>query len=999
MTPLLLLASCQGGLVIDSQATRDTAPWTGGELLLSEVLARNDSVLDDADGDSSDWIELYNPGPETVELAGWTLSDDPDDAGWQLPEGELVGGGFLVVFASAKDTVDADGHLHTDFRLDGDGETLRLLPPDGVEADRLVFEDQVTDVSYGREQVVEGRPLLGDGSPLRWAGSQPAASWTEPDFDDSAWATGALPVGFDHAELDPDAELDNVALFASTSQSSDGYGYTGVQGTDGELSTFTHTADGDFAPWWQVDLGGPQQVVEVVLYNRLDCCPERLYNITVELLDGDEALVWQSEVLNPVDAEQTPTNPGASLTVTPDGFEAHHVRVSKVAVGGLHSSEWLSLAEVEVLAGETAPYAERIATDLDGLLDGPEVWLRMPVEDTGDLDRLLLTTEVDDHYTAWLDGAAVAATLAVPPNVPSVVAVHVTSDDEDDLFCALELEAQTLTTGGLAWFSEPTPGGPNGTGHGGFVDPVTADPPRGFFDETTTVVLATATEGATLAYTLDGTVPGPDHGVQVASPSTTLTVDTTTILRAVAQRDGLEPAAVATHTYLFLDDVIEQPADPAGFPLTWDGRDQSPVSADYEMDPEIVDDPAYRQDLLDGLREIPSLSLVLDPNDLFGAEDGLYVHSLQRGSEWERPASVELILPDGSTGFAVDVGVRIHGYGWRYHAYTRKHALRLEFRDRYGPKKLDYPLFADAPVDRFDSIVLRCQGSRGWQDFRDPEQSQYLRDAFARDTARDMGKLDGHATFVHLYLNGLYWGLYNPVERPDAGFAEEYLGGRDEDYDAINRRTTTNEAINGDLEAYETLLDLADADLSDPAAYAAVEAMLNLDDLIDYMLIHQYTVNMDGPEIFSHNNMRGVRKREEGAQFHWFVWDMEYSLWAATDDYNVEVDVPGSISHVYARLRDNADFRARYAARAKEHLTGEGALTADACLARWDARADEIWDAIVGESARWGDAARATPYTRDVEWMTERERLRTQFFPYRTDELIRQLTQAGLYVP
>jgi hypothetical protein len=252
---------------------------------------------------------------------------------------------------------------------------------------------------------------------------------------------------------------------------------------------------------------------------------------------------------------------------------------------------------------------------------------------------------------------------------------------------------------------------------------------------------------------------------------------------------------------------------------------------------------------------------------------------------------------------------------------------------------------------------------------------------------------------VHLYLNGLYWGLYMPVERPDAGFGEEYLGGRDEDYDAINRRTTTNEAIDGDLEAYNTLLALSDEDLSDPVHYAAVEAMLNLDDLIDYMLIHQYSTNRDGPEEFSSNNMRGARERVDGSQFHWFMWDMEYSFWAATDDYNVDVDVAGSISHVYTRLRANPDFRARYAERAREHLTGDGALTADACLARWDARADEIWDAVVGESARWGDGIRATPYTRDVEWLTERERLRTEYFPFRTAILIERLTAAGLYEP
>jgi hypothetical protein len=85
-----------------------------------------------------------------------------------------------------------------------------------------------------------------------------------------------------------------------------------------------------------------------------------------------------------------------------------------------------------------------------------------------------------------------------------------------------------------------------------------------------------------------------------------------------------------------------------------------------------------------------TLSVVMEPDDLWGAETGIYVHSTQRGAEWERPASVELILGDGRTGFAETCGVRIHGYGWRPHAASRKHSLRLEFRRLYGKRKSPY---------------------------------------------------------------------------------------------------------------------------------------------------------------------------------------------------------------------------------------------------------------------------------------------------------------------
>ena len=82
---------------------------------------------------------------------------------------------------------------------------------------------------------------------------------------------------------------------------------------------------------------------------------------------------------------------------------------------------------------------------------------------------------------------------------------------------------------------------------------------------------------------------------------------------------------------------------------------------------------------------------------------------------------------------------------------------------------------------------------------------------------------------------------------------------------------------------------------------------------------------------------------------------------------------------------------------AHKFLTHNGALTPTAAAARWQARADEIDAAVVAESARWGDAKRTVPFTRDVEWQAELNRLMTNYFPVRTDVLLQQLTSAGLY--
>lgn len=1040
MLTLLLAMACQDPAdkaptqddsTLESRAPDDSAPVddTGDSPILVDAAVRvneaqsdNDGAIEDGDGDASDWIEVYNSGDEAVDLAGWALSDDPDDPEkWRFPSLVLQPGELRVVWASGKDADGPEGETHTNFALDNSGETLTLSTPEGALAQ--VFEVPALEEgwSWGPQQSVREQVAVTDGSAGRFWGA-PTGDWTAPDYDDAAWHPVVLPIGFDTSvAAGPPAER---ALGRPTSQSSDGYGRTGAQAVDGDPATFSHTGDADMAPYWAVDLGADYAISAISLINRRDCCAERLYNITVELLDADGASVWSSGRLNPFDEGQTPVTPGARVELEPDAI-GRSVRVSKTAINGSYSSEWLSLAEVEVTGALMAPYAADIATDVSAWMSDPGGLRVEFVLNEAAPTRAVLALRYDDSAELSVDGVELFsgnAALAEPHDAtpearavlplrgleagPHALAVSLRNiaADDPDLFLGAALTFQWITDGDPALFPTPTPGEPNGQGYAGQLQRPLLDPSRGFYDAAQTVTLRSANPGATLIYTTDGSPPSATNGARLEPGSDTelveaaISVETTALLRVVAQADGWLDSPTETHTYLFLADVVRQPVAPAGFPTVWNSRSEGAYTANYEMDPQIVDDAAVHDELLAGLRDIPTLSIVMDPEDLFG-DDGIYVNSAERGDTWERPASLEYILPDGSTGFQEDAGLQIHGYGWRYHSSTLKHSFRVEFRSEYGNTKLEYPLFEDAPVDRFDSVVLRAGGSKTWLDFRDPEMGQYLHDSFARDTARDMGKIDGHATYVHLYLNGLYWGLYMPVERPEEDFAEEYFGGDDSEYDVINRRTSTNEAIAGDLEAYNTLLSLADTDLSTPEGYAAIQQYLDIDALIDWMLIHQYMTNRDGPCCADGNNQRGIRKREDGAGWRFFVWDMEYSLWYATDSTNISVDVPGHASHVYTRLQQNAEFRARYAERAAMHLTGDGALTPAAAAARYAARADEIYSALLAESARWGDTYREPAYTRDGEWMVEYSRLMDEYFPYRSDEMIDQLRAIGLYAP
>ena len=123
-----------------------------GPLLISEFAAANASILRDSFEQSSDWIELHNPTDAPVSMNGWSLTDDAEDPQkWQLPNAVMEAGEFVIVYASGRDLNASTSQLHTNFRLNADGEYLGLIRPDGSPAHAYSpgFSAQRTDVSFG----------------------------------------------------------------------------------------------------------------------------------------------------------------------------------------------------------------------------------------------------------------------------------------------------------------------------------------------------------------------------------------------------------------------------------------------------------------------------------------------------------------------------------------------------------------------------------------------------------------------------------------------------------------------------------------------------------------------------------------------------------------------------------------------------------------------------------------------------------------------------------
>ncbi len=126
-------------------------PIRNGKLFVSEFCARNDSILEDEDNETSDWIEIYNGKETAVDLEGYYLSDNTEDlTKWEFPSVTIAPYQYLVVFASGKNRRTPQSELHANFSLDGDNGQLVFLEPNGLTIlSEFNYGEQVEDVSFG----------------------------------------------------------------------------------------------------------------------------------------------------------------------------------------------------------------------------------------------------------------------------------------------------------------------------------------------------------------------------------------------------------------------------------------------------------------------------------------------------------------------------------------------------------------------------------------------------------------------------------------------------------------------------------------------------------------------------------------------------------------------------------------------------------------------------------------------------------------------------------
>ncbi|MDB2685608.1 lamin tail domain-containing protein [Mariniblastus sp.] len=481
----------------------------------------------------------------------------------------------------------------------------------------------------------------------------------------------------------------------------------------------------------------------------------------------------------------------------------------------------------------------------------------------------------------------------------------------------------------VGYFSTPTPGAANSfNAADGVIESLpTVSVDRGFYDEAFTVNVASQTAGAILVYTTDGTQPSLNNGIQVqpanstAFAQTNILISTTTSLRTGVFTPNFFTREFTTHSYVFLDDVL---------------------TSDVLNRPEELA-PYSNQELRDALLSLPTVS--------FNFND-----TINNSQQPEQRTSVEWL--DGSDRFQLDAG--IGGFGGNSTTDFQKKNFRLHFRSEYGASKLEFPLFegfddgVTPATDTFDQLEFRSgshdRNGRGFG----------LSNRFVDETLLDAGHKVPHGRFVHLYINGEYWGQYHMRERWNDDFLASYHGGEEEDYEAINGNINNGNStpngwdpgtpFDGTGAAWNNINNIVAANLTASQRFAALQQTVDLDQYIDYMLVW-----MAGQ---AENEYRSGGSTDGSVPYTFYLNDADGWLRDPVDGSGGQRgDKTGNAgpANILGRLVSEGDpeFLTYYADRIQRMFYNDGPLSTAQSVARLQEIIDQVDQSVILEAARW----------------------------------------------
>jgi len=523
---------------------------------------------------------------------------------------------------------------------------------------------------------------------------------------------------------------------------------------------------------------------------------------------------------------------------------------------------------------------------------------------------------------------------------------------------------------------------------------------RGFYNEPFYLELTAEAANSHIRFTTDCSKPSQTHGELYTEP---ILIQNMTTVRAVAYQDSTACSRVRTHSFIFPADVLKQ--DDSGLPVEQNSKDHVFWTEKFDMSDVNQSD----EQMIDALLDIPTMYISAPYDSIFG------IAGIHRGQNLEAnggdppdpnwhelvECSVEMIYPETYHNGQIknwqeNCGIKIQGGAgrWQNGKLDHKQSFTLEFKNKYGSGSLKNDFLVSAPFNsksspgKFDKVIIRTGFNRDWGSDWDRGHCAYTRDQFGRDLQILMSGWGCHGTYVHLYIDGKYWGQYNPCERMDNHALAIYFGGSSDDY-FYGKGKEGARFGNSDRYKYLIHTDWTNRQLDE------LEDYLDVDSYIDLALVHCYSNAGDSPQYYFAGSINPP------GPIYYSGWDIEDSFDGGARRSGPPVsletyNMPWSVDKfdAYFKAKKNIDFKMRFADRVYKHCFNKGILTDDRIIAVWDSSCKVIEKSIFCEIARWGDE-RGQVYGYE-HWKKECKGVRDDLAG-RSGELVAALKKSGMY--
>ena len=839
----------------DGQAPQGTPSAFYKGLVISEIMSANSSAVPDENGEFNDWLEVWNNTGHPINMKNVGLSDRSDRILFLFPDATLEPDGRQVVFASDTNSAEPQGPLHAKFKLSSAGETVYLFDPSAYVIHSASVPILNSDVSFS---------MQADG--VTFAQTQeysPGFENTQEGFlayrNANAVTEGAIRINEVMADaktgiLDEDGELsDWIELYNTTDRtlSLDGFA---LSDKESDPLKWRFPKEAVIAPhgYYLVFCSGKDRILAA------DRIPHTNFRISAEretviLSDSRGRQIDRAYIDNlPMDFSYGRDDSGNWTT-----FQTATPRYPNNGAGAAQAEKDL------MAANPTKVYISEIMSSSDDLNDWVELYnastQTVYLEGYGLSDNLGRPRKWQfpagaaigpgEYMVVNLDGLNSQAG-GYHTNFKLLRAggeVMCFSDPNGLVLDKISLPlvptnisyGRTSGLNGFFYYDAPTMGNVNGTGFMGFAQAPSFSLKGGLYEEPVSVSISVP-EGTTVHYTLDGSIPTPQHPVYDGTP---ISIHLVTPLRARAFAQNLQPSEIITQTYL--------------------------ISVYHKL---------------------PIVSLVADPDELWNETDGIFavggplnkeklpftlsptgvkpvIYPIYRTlGKVPRPGFVEYYGMDGTQILSQGMEFGLQG---QFSLDMPQKTFKVRAKAAQGAPYFEASLFGDRPFTEYKSFVLRISGNDAvWTRINDAFQSRLL-DRLGTSVIHQA------ANPVAVYLNGQYWGHYNMRERVDRFFVAQHEGIPLEQADSMDILEGNSKVSYGSNREYKDFIakvkTLSPGKDAEDLKY--ITDRIDVDNYFEYMALEWFVGNSDP------GNIRYYKIKGEGHKWRWIFYDADYGMY------------------------------------------------------------------------------------------------------------------------